>query len=194
MRRLLQRGIRLLKFHGPHALLAPDAYLRDKPALAKVYALAEERGVPVMFHMGGVFDPGGSLEWGNPLLLDKVGRRFPTLKIIVAHLGQPMMGETISLMRKNKNVYTDLSARFHRKWQLYNGLQVAIEYKVTDRLLFGSDFPVMTTQASIDAFRSINDWGEGVTLPRIPEQLIDDIGLPDDDLRHLLANLVARGS
>ncbi len=41
--------------------------------------------------------------------------------------------------------------------------------------MFGSDFPVMTTRAAADAFRGINDWGDGVRLPPIPPELIDEI-------------------
>ena len=78
-------------------------------------------------------------------------------------------------MRKNENVFADLSARFHRKWQLYNGLRSAIEYRVTDRLLFGSDFPVTTTRAAARAFQAINDWEDGVRLPPIPPEVIDQI-------------------
>ena len=145
------------------------------PEAWELYYLANKYDVPVMFHMGGMYDPNGTLEWGNPLRLDKVGRAFPDLRIIVAHFGQPNMQETAMLMRKNTNVFTDLSARFHRKWQLYNGLMVAIEYKVTDRILFGSDFPVMTTMDAVNAFKNINDWGEGINLPKIPPDLIDEI-------------------
>ena len=145
------------------------------PEAWELYYLANKYDVPVMFHMGGMYDPNGTLEWGNPLRLDKVGRAFPDLRIIVAHFGQPNMQETAMLMRKNTNVFTDLSARFHRKWQLYNGLMVAIEYKVTDRILFGSDFPVMTTMDAVNAFKNINDWGEGINLPKIPLDLIDEI-------------------
>ena len=100
---------------------------------------------------------------------------LPRLRMIVAHLGQPMMQETVMLMRKNENVFADLSARFHRRWQLYNGLRTAIEYGVTDRLLFGSDFPVMTTGEAARAFQAINDWGDGVRLPPIPPDVIDGI-------------------
>ena len=145
------------------------------PEAWELYYLANKYDVPVMFHMGGMYDPNGTLEWGHVLRLDKVGRAFPDLRIIVAHFGQPNMQETAMLMRKNKNVFTDLSARFHRKWQLYNGLLVAIEYKVTDRILFGSDFPVMTTKDAVNAFKNINDWGEGINLPKIPPDLIDEI-------------------
>jgi uncharacterized protein len=145
------------------------------PAAWRLYEIADAFHVSVMFHMGGAYEPEAALEWGNPLLLDRVGRAFPRLRMIVAHLGQPMMQETVMLMRKNENVFADLSARFHRRWQLYNGLLAAIEYKVTNRLLFGSDFPVMTTREAVKAFRAINDWGAGVQLPPIPPELIDAI-------------------
>ena len=52
---------------------------------------------------------------------------------------------------------------------------IAIEYKVADRLLFGSDFPVRTPAQAMDEFRRINDWGAGVAMPRIPEETIEAI-------------------
>jgi hypothetical protein len=97
------------------------------------------------------------------------------LKIIVAHYGQPYMEQTAILMRKSDNVFADLSARYHRPWQLYHGLMIAMEYRVTDRLLFGSDFPVRTTSHAMAEFRRINDWGGGVSMPRIPDSVIESI-------------------
>jgi hypothetical protein len=46
---------------------------------------------------------------------------------------------------------------------------------VTDRLLFGSDFPVMTTREAAAAFTALNDWGVDVRLPPIPPELIQAI-------------------
>ncbi len=126
-----------------------------------------------MFHCGGAYT--GNLEFSDPVLLDTVAMAFPDLKIIVAHYGQPYMEQTAILMRKNENVFADLSARFHRPWQLYNGLMIAEEYRVTERLLFGSDFPVRTTAAAIAEFRGLNDWGAGLAMPRIPEETIEAI-------------------
>ena len=99
----------------------------------------------------------------------------PQLKIIVAHFGQPYMEQTAIVMRKNPNVFADLSARYHRPWQLYNGLMIAQEYRVADRLLFGSDFPVRTPKKAIEEFRALNEWGEGLAMPRIPDALIESI-------------------
>jgi predicted TIM-barrel fold metal-dependent hydrolase len=173
--RELERSVTTLGLRGLKLSPVYHGYDPWSPAVWRLYEMADAFRVPVMFHMGGAYDPEAALEWGNPLLLDRVGRAFPRLRMIVAHLGQPMMQETVMLMRKNENVFADLSARFHRRWQLYNGLRAAIEYKVTDRLLFGSDFPVMTTREAAAAFRAINDWGEGVRLPPIPPELIDQI-------------------
>ena len=69
----------------------------------------------------------------------------------------------------------NLSARYHRPWQLYNGVMIATEYRVTDRLLFGSDFPVLTPAEALDRFRGINDWRGGASMPRIPEEVIESI-------------------
>jgi predicted TIM-barrel fold metal-dependent hydrolase len=165
--RLGLRGLKLFPVYHGFDPWSPPAW--------RLYEMTEGLGVPVMFHVGGAYDPEAALEWGNPLLLDRIGRALPRLRMIVAHLGQPMMQETVMLMRKNENVFADLSARFHRPWQLYNGLRTALEYGVADRLLFGSDFPVMTTGEAVRAFRALNEWGDGVRLPPIPPDVIDGI-------------------
>jgi predicted TIM-barrel fold metal-dependent hydrolase len=95
--------------------------------------------------------------------------------MILAHIGQPWTGEAVVLLRKHPQILTDLSARFHRKWQLYNALMLALEYKVTGQILFGSDFPVRTPETAMAEFRALNDWGEGVSMPKFPEEVIEDI-------------------
>lgn len=139
----------------------------------ELYEIAVAHDVPVMFHCGGGYS--GSLEFSDPCLLDKVALTYPRLKIIVAHFGQPYMEQTAILMRKNENVYADMSARTHRPWQLYNGMMIAHEYKVSDRLLFGTDFPVREHRVAAEEFRNINDWGTGIHMPRIPDELIHEI-------------------
>ena len=143
----------------------------------RLYEVADRLRIPIVWHQSAAYATQSTLEHGNPILLDRIARAFPELRMIVAHMGQPWIGETVMLLRKHAHVFADLSARFHRKWQCYNALMLALDYGVTDKVLFGSDFPVRTTQAALDEFRAINDWGEGVTLPRIPEEVIEDIAL-----------------
>jgi predicted TIM-barrel fold metal-dependent hydrolase len=143
----------------------------------RLYEVAYRLRLPIIWHQSAAYATHSTLEHGNPILLDRIARAFPELRMIVAHMGQPWIGETVMLLRKHPHVFADLSARFHRKWQCYNALMLALDYKVTDKVLFGSDFPVRSTQAALDEFRAINDWGEGVTLPRVPEEVIEDIAL-----------------
>ncbi|MGH2383453.1 MAG: amidohydrolase family protein [Candidatus Limnocylindria bacterium] len=146
----------------------------SKPAWT-IYEMADEMGIPIMFHQAGAFASQAVLEHGNPILIDKVARSFPRLRIILAHLGQPWIEETIQLLRKHKTVFADLSASLYRHWQLYNALQLALDYHVTGQLLFGSDFPMQSTADAAATLRAVNDFGTGVTLPHVPEEVIEGI-------------------
>jgi predicted TIM-barrel fold metal-dependent hydrolase len=163
---------------GLHGLKISPVYGGFDPwgrEAGELYKVCDALGVPLLWHQSAAYASGAWLEMANPILLDRICREFPRLKMIVAHLGQPWMAETVMLLRKHPHIYSDLSARFHRKYQLYQGLMLAHEYGVTKQLLFGSDYPVRTTAAALAEFRSLNDWEDGVRLPRFPEEAIEDI-------------------
>jgi uncharacterized protein len=170
-----ERAIRDLGLRGLKLSPAYQGFDPRMPEAWRLYELANRWRVPVMFHSGGAYPASAALETANPVLLDPVARAFPDLPIIIAHLGQPWMGETVMLMRKNPNVFADLSARYHRPWQLYNGLILALEYKVEGKLLFGTDFPVATPEAAMEQFRGLNRLVQGTNLPTIPERVIEAV-------------------
>ena len=95
------------------------------------------------------------------------------MKIILAHLGHPYEGECIVTIRKHENVFADVSALHYRPWQLYNSLMLAQEYGVWHKLLFGTDFPFTTVNASIAGIRALNDMLEGTKLPRLDTAQIE---------------------
>lgn len=167
VRELGLRGLKWSPVYGAFHPLCSEAWA--------IYAKCDQLGIPILWHQSAAFAQNAAHEYGSPTLLDPIARAFPRLRMIVAHIGQPWVDECVVLMRKHPQIFADLSARFHRKWQLYHALMLAQEYKVTDRILFGSDFPLRTTDEAIAEFRAINDWGEGVTMPRIPDELIEDI-------------------
>jgi predicted TIM-barrel fold metal-dependent hydrolase len=143
-------GLKGLKLSPPYQGFHPHA-----PEAWKVYEAAAELGLVVTFHQGGVFLRRGFLEYAYPALLDRVARSFPSMKIIIAHMGQPWVPETVAVMFKNPNVFADLSARYGRPWQLYNILLQAIDYGVTDRVLFGSDFPIYDPADCLERLRDL---------------------------------------
>ena len=147
---------------------------RDKMCYP-LYAKAEELGMPIMWHQGTSYVQNGPLELCNPVYLDTVARSFPKLTMVIAHLGHPWVSETACVVRKQKNVYTDVSALGTRPWQMYNALVTAIEYGIGDKLLFGTDFPFFDCNVTIDALRRVNSLVEGTKLPRASEKVIEGI-------------------
>jgi predicted TIM-barrel fold metal-dependent hydrolase len=50
-----------------------------------------------------------------------------------------------------------------------------VEWGVTDKLLFGSDFPFWTPSEALHKIRRFNDHVEGTALPRVPDDVIENI-------------------
>jgi len=152
-------GIKLLPMY---AGFSPDDEL-----LEPLWRYAEKHGLPVLLHMGTTFIAQAPLKFTLPRLIEPVALKHPGVKIILAHLGHPYEGECLVTIRKHENVFADVSALHYRPWQLYNSLMLAQEYGVWHKLLFGTDFPFTTVNASIAGIRALNDMLEGTKLPRL---------------------------
>lgn len=170
MDRAYELGLRGLKL-GP---IYQNFHPHDGRALA-VFGKAATLKIPILIHQGTTFPRLAPLEYADPLQLEKIAWAFPDLKIVIAHLGHPWMDETIVLIRKHPNLYSDISALFYRPWQFYNGLISACEYGVQDKLLFGSDWPFTTPIETAAQLRDINRFTVGTALPRVPEEAIEGI-------------------
>lgn len=159
------RGIKLLPMYA--------GFSPDDEALDPLWRYAQQHRLPVLLHMGTTFIAQAPLKFTLPRLIEPVAVKFPDVKIILAHLGHPYEGECIVTIRKHENVFADVSALHYRPWQLYNSLMLAQEYGVWHKLLFGTDFPFTTVNASIDGIRKLNDMLEGTKLPRLDAQQIE---------------------
>lgn len=145
------------------------------PRFMALFQRAEQLDIPVLIHQGTTFCRDVSLEYANPILLQPVAREFPDLRVIIAHLGHPWIGECISLIRKHPNFYSDISALHYRPWQYYNALVLAKEYGVLRKLFLGSDYPVTTPQQTIDGLRNCNQVAKGTSMPQLSEDEIESI-------------------
>ena len=67
---------------------------------------------------------------------------FPALRINVEHMAYPWTEELCALMKRAPNVYTDVSELFARPTLLAWNLVLAKEYRVIDRVIWGSDYDV----------------------------------------------------
>jgi uncharacterized protein len=144
-RRLVdEHGVRGFKLHPSLQDFDPT-----QRAVFDFYAEVAALGVPVVFHTGqtgiGAGLPGGGgirLGLSNPMLLDEVAAGFPELRIIMAHPSFPWQDEALAVATHKPNVWIDLSG-----WAPKYFPPNLVRYTNTllqDRVLFGSDFPVIT--------------------------------------------------
>jgi predicted TIM-barrel fold metal-dependent hydrolase len=136
--------------------------------------LLERRQLVVLWHMGGSPSPISSLRNSQPLLIDEVARRHPRLRQIVAHVGHPWQRDTVQVLRSNQHVYADVSGIWARPFDGYLALMNAIEWGVTSKLLFGSDFPLWTPAGARQGLRELSNRFDH-PFPPIGEEIIDEI-------------------
>ncbi|MDR7419846.1 MAG: amidohydrolase family protein [Armatimonadota bacterium] len=167
VRRLGMRGLKIAPIYQHFDPWSTDAYA--------LYEAADGLGIPVIWHQGTTFVRDAPLVHARPVLLDDIARRFPDLRMWIAHMGHPWCDEMIAVVRKHPHVYADMSAIFPRPMQFYFALASAVEYGVAHKIFFGTDFPFTTVEASIAALRGINRVVEGTGLPRIGDEVVEGI-------------------
>jgi predicted TIM-barrel fold metal-dependent hydrolase len=139
-----------------------------------VYEKLEKLGLAIIWFQGSSGEaPDGPLEWANPVLLDKVARTFPDLKMVIAHLGLPWFHETVAMIKKHPNLYTDISAIGARTWVLYSALVEAVQYDTEEKVLFGSEYPMYTPGQIRDSLQEAVSIPEGTHLPQLPSDIVD---------------------
>ena len=139
----------------------------DDQRLDPLWTYATQHSLPVLLHTGTTFVAQAPLDCTLPRHIDRVAIRFPEVKIIMAHLGHPYEHECVAVIRKHPNVFSDISALHYRPFQLYHSLMLVQEYGVWNKVLFGSDYPFTTVDASITGLRNLNDQLAGTALPRL---------------------------
>jgi predicted TIM-barrel fold metal-dependent hydrolase len=163
-------GLKGVKF-GPIYNGVPLSDRRLQP----VFEYCVKRDLPLTMHMGTTFARNAPIDLGRAIHVEPVALQYPELKMICAHMGHPWYEETIAVVRKQPNVYCEISALFYRPWQFWNILMAAQEYGVTDKIFFGTDFPFSGVEESIAGLRGVNKVVEGSGLPRVADHVIDCI-------------------
>lgn len=147
VRRLIEEhGVKGFKFHPTVQGFEPY----DRMAWP-LYEVIAEYKLPAIFHSGhsgigsGMRCGGGlRLQNSNPMLLEDVAIDFPDMQIVVAHPSWPWQDEAISLAMHKPNIWIDLSG-----WSPKYFPPQLVQYANTllkDRVLFGSDFPLITPE------------------------------------------------
>jgi predicted TIM-barrel fold metal-dependent hydrolase len=148
-------GVAGFKFHPSLQGFDPSS-----PEYYPLWETLQDLNVPTLFHTGqngiGAGLPGGGgikLRWSNPALLDDVAADFPDLQIIMAHPSVPWQEEAISIATHKSNVWIDLSGWSPKYFPAE--LVRAANSRLQDKVLFGTDYPLITPQKWFGAFENL---------------------------------------
>jgi predicted TIM-barrel fold metal-dependent hydrolase len=100
-------------------------------------------------------------------------RRHPGLTQIIAHLGHPWQRDTMVVLRKNRRVFSDVSATWARPADGHRALVRAQEWEVVDKLLFGSDFPLWTPAEAVAGLKRLSQLPVPQGAPTVATETID---------------------
>ncbi|SFL33652.1 amidohydrolase family protein [Geodermatophilus ruber] len=155
-RRLVtEYGVKGFKFHPNTQAFFPN----DRMAYP-LYEVIAEHNLVALFHTGqtgvgaGQRAGGGiRLKYSNPMHVDDVAVDFPDMKIILAHPSFPWQDEALSVATHKPQVYIDLSG-----WSPKYFPPQLVQYAnslLKNKVLFGSDFPVITPERWMKDFDGI---------------------------------------
>ncbi|WP_062466644.1 amidohydrolase family protein [Demequina maris] len=173
----VERIARLVEDHGVRGFKLHPTVQGFDPSDERwypMYAAIQDAGVPALFHTGqtgiGAGLPGGRglrLGLSNPMLLDGVAADFPELDIVMAHPSVPWQDEALAVATHKHRTWIDLSGWGPRYFP--DQLVRAANSYLKDRVLFGTDFPLLTPD------RWLEDIGQTALKPeRLPAILKDN--------------------
>jgi hypothetical protein len=152
---LVQQGVRGFKFH-PNT----QAFWPNDRSFYPLYEVIAEAGLIALFHSGttgiGAGMPGGGgvkLKYSNPMAVDDVAADFPGMDIILAHPSFPWQEEALAISVHKPNVYIDLSG-----WSPKYFPEILVQYintRLSHKMLFGSDYPLITPDRWLADFEKL---------------------------------------
>ena len=118
-------------------------------ALKDVVKLARDADLPVLIHTGHI--PVDRLQGiggcSEIQALEPLVREFPTVKFILAHIGWGSWREVLRLASEYPNTLVETS------WQPTRVIRRAVDMLGSNRVLFGSDFPLFKQSQALEQVR-----------------------------------------
>lgn len=147
---IAQLGLHGVKFHPSLQAFAPD-----DEAYWPIFEACQRLGLVALFHTGtsgiGAGQPGGQgirLHYAHPIRLDAVAAAHPDLTVVAAHFGWPWHLDLVAMALHKTNVYIDISGWSPRR--IPPDLVREINGRLSDRFVWGSDFPFITPERCLD--------------------------------------------
>ena len=137
-------GLKGVKIH-------PDIqrFETDSPKAMRIFEECEERHLPILVHTGDY-----RYDFSNPNRIIPVLKAFPELKFIGAHFGGwSIWEEATEKLAEFPNIWVDTSSSLY--WQTPEKALKLIRAYGSERVMFGTDYPLWHQKPEIDFLNSL---------------------------------------
>jgi predicted TIM-barrel fold metal-dependent hydrolase len=141
------------------------------------YRAASELQLPVVFHGGGF---ASGVDFARPKHFAEVLGAFPSLTVVMAHIGMGFVEEAVSLAKTSPNLQFDCSAIISATTEGHSDADLTglIKEIGTERVMFGSDFPWFDPAEAAGRIVRM-DFSETEKRQLLSENAVRILGLPD---------------
>ena len=115
-----------------------------------------------MIHSGDTYTPKGKIKYAHPLHVDDVAVDHPNVKFVICHVGNPWFRDTMEVVYKNDNVYTDISGlvlgNFTDRFESFMRKQFTemLVYGVQpSKVLYGTDWPISSMDSYLEFMQDL---------------------------------------
>jgi len=136
------------------------------PVHFPLYELAEKYDLPIVIHTGDTATSTALLKYAHPLTVDDVAVRYPKVRFVIAHCGNPWFADATEVAAKNENVFLELSGLLagklagtvlYQKHQSYfSYLRMWLDYLDRyDKVIYGTDWPLINIKSYIEVMKLV---------------------------------------
>ena len=131
-----------------------------------LYELARKYDLPVVIHTGDTSNTTAILKYAHPLTVDEIAVRYPDVRFVIAHCGNPWLVDAVEVAAKNDNVFLELSGlafgnfeaeSFYAKNKAYyDYLRMWLDYfDRYDKVIYGTDWPLVNIKNYIALMKKV---------------------------------------
>jgi predicted TIM-barrel fold metal-dependent hydrolase len=161
-RRAVREIYRMARAGLKGVMIAPweHGLFSDDKKYHPIYEACIDLDIPVWIHTSLNFSHVIPMEFGRPLILDRVAVRFPELKIVAGHAGWPWVTEMVAVLWRHANVYADISAiRPKYMGMVETGWAPLVHYGNTllsDKILFSTAWPLVMFHDAVNDVKNLS--------------------------------------
>ena len=144
----LQYAFKELNLSGLKLNLSHLQMMPSDSRLGEILAMCQEYEKPVTFHSGFSWEPNSPSKYGRPILYEDIAINYPNLRFCLAHLGWPWVDETMMMVLKYPNVYTDTATvymdspiNYYDQIFMKNMAPGWLQNNLADKIMYGSNHP-----------------------------------------------------